>query len=379
MAIDQGTLFVAAGVCAVALGLTMLSAWTHSRTDRFLIGWMAGMLLLGCGVIIYSIFPKDRMEGPAVAFTMEIVGFIVVYVAARQFTGRPTSNLRLFALLALVPFVTVPIVAGFDGLGMMVFNLLAGFLLARTGAQYWSARGEAPSSILAMTALYVATAVSFIACGVVLLAEGRWVLGAPPDNWAEHFNAIMCIAGITGVGALSLGLNHARAARRHHEEARTDALTGLLNRRALFDAMSRQALMADDAVIAFDLDRFKQINDRHGHAVGDEVLCRFADVLRRNLRDRDLAARTGGEEFVLVLRGASAPVATELAERIRTLFAGCMISTATGTFSATASAGLAMGAEGGDRFEHVLLRADTSLYRAKDGGRNRVVNGLQAA
>lgn len=379
MVVDQGTLFVAAGVCAVALGLTMLSAWMHSRSDRFLIGWMSGMLLLGGGVIIYSVFPPDRIEIAATAFTMEIVGFIVVYVAARQFAGRTTSNLRLLVLMALVPPVTLPIIAGFDGLGIMIYNLLAGFLLAITGAQYWSARKEASSSIVALTALYLSTAVSFLACGIVLLTEGSWVLGARPDNWAEHFNAIMCIAGITGVGALSLGLNHARAARRHHQEARTDALTGLLNRRALFDGLARQTLTGDDAVIAFDLDSFKQINDRHGHATGDEVLCRFADTLRLNLRDHDLAARTGGEEFVLVLRGASPHHATNTAERIRTLFAGCLVPTATGTLSATASAGVAMAQDTGELFEDVLLRADKALYHAKDGGRNRVVTELQAA
>src|SRR5690606_21825861 len=125
-----------------------------------------------------------------------------------------------------------------------------------------------------------------------------------------------CIAGITGIGALSLGLNNARAARRHREEARTDALTGLLNRRALFDTFSGKPLDAGRAVVAFDLDRFKQVNDRYGHAVGDQMLKNFSDAMRQNLREGDHAARTGGEEFVLVLQNASSQLASSTAERI---------------------------------------------------------------
>lgn len=378
MVIDPGSLFVAAGICAAALAMTMLSVWLHNRADRFLVGWTAGMLLLGGGVILYYALPPDRMPVVATAFTMEALGFVIVFLAAREFTGRAMPRRHALALLAVLPPVALPILAGWDGLGIMIYNFAAGALLAATGAQYWTARAEALSSIAAMTVLYGLAALSFFACGTILLHEAQWVLDGRPDNWAEQFNAIMCIAGITGIGALSLGLNHARAARRHRLEARTDGLTGLLNRRALFDAMAGQALRPGHAVVAFDLDRFKAINDRYGHAVGDEVLRRFAEALRQNLRDGDLAARTGGEEFVLVLRDASQQLATSTAERIRAIFADSPIETARGPLSGTASAGVALAGAGGESFEEVLHRADTSLYRAKDGGRNRVFAQLQA-
>ena len=378
MAIDQGSLFVATGICAAALALTMLSVWLHNRADRFLIGWMTGMLLLAGGVILYSTLPPDDMPVVAIAFALETAGFVVVFIAARQFTGRPTPRRHLLGLALTVPMIALPILAGFDGFGIMIYNFLAGALLAMTGAQYWAARAEAPSSIAAMTTLYGLAALSFFACGTILAHEANWVMGTRPDNWAEQFNAVMCIAGITGIGALSLGLNHARAARRHREEARTDALTGLLNRRALFDAMSERALRPGHAIVTFDLDSFKGINDRYGHAAGDEVLRRFAQALRQNLREGDLAARTGGEEFVLVLRDASLQLATTTAERIRAIFASSHVETTKGLLSGTASAGVALAHEIEETFEEVLHRADTSLYRAKDGGRNRVVTELQA-
>jgi len=187
----------------------------------------------------------------------------------------------------------------------------------------------------------------------------------------------MCIAGITGIGALSLGLKNARAARRHRLEAQTDVLTGLLNRRALFERMAEPAALRGGAVIIFDLDNFKAVNDRYGHAAGDEVLRRFADALRLNIREGDIAARTGGEEFVLVLRKASLPLAASTAERIRAIFAESRVDTEKGPVWAAASAGVALATDDGENFEAALNRADVSLYRAKAGGRNRVVTELK--
>lgn len=374
--VDQASLFVAAGICAAALALTMLSVWIHNRAERFLVGWTIGLLLLGGGVILYSVMPPDRMDVVATAFTMELIGFYAVLVAARLFTRRPTTGLHVALFAALAVPVTIPIVLGYDGFGIIVYNFVVGALLVATAAHYWSARAEAPTCIALMTILYNLAALSFFACGTILLHEKRWVLHMRPDNWAEQFNAIMCIAGITGIGALSFGLNHARAARKHREDAETDMLTGLLNRRALFERLGRGAFAPGHAVIAFDLDRFKSINDRYGHAAGDEVLRRFADALRLNTREGDLAARTGGEEFVLVLRGASLPIATSTAERIRALFAESHVETDRGRVAATASAGVALAGDGDEGFEHVLNRADDALYRAKNGGRNRVTAEL---
>ncbi len=379
VAFDPDTLFFAAGICAAALAMTMLSMWFQNRVDRFIIGWMLGMALIAGGVILYSTVPPGHMAVTSIAFTLEIVGFVAVYVAARLFTGEPTSWAPVLALgLVVALVVAVPIAFGRDGIGIMVYNFLAAGLLAATAWRYWATRLEAPVSIFGVTALYLLSALSFVACGAVLLIDGKWVLDGRPDNWAEHFNAIMSITGITGIGALSLGLNQSRAARRHQLEARTDALTGMLNRRALFDDLSAERLRPGDAVIAFDLDRFKAINDRHGHGAGDQILRQFASVLRQNIRPCDMAARTGGEEFVLVMRQASLPLAAVTAERIRASFAAGRVETRTGVVNGTASAGIAVSQLAEESFEHMLHRADTALYRAKDNGRDRVCTELQA-
>lgn len=379
MVMDQGTLLIAAGICAAGLSMTASSVWLTNRADRFVLGWILSLGLLGGGVITYVLSPSDSAMLTASAFLMMTVGFVTVLAAARMFIGAPISR-PVFAGLGLASLAVVvpPILAGFGGVGIMIFNFVAAGLLFATGAQYWSARAEAPLYVSAIIALYGVSALSFVLCGGVLAYEGHWVLAARPDNWAEQFNAIMCLIGITGIGALSLALNQVRVARKHRMEARTDALTGLLNRRALFETLARDGLGARDAVVAFDLDQFKSINDRYGHAVGDEVLRRFAAILSRHVREKDLVARIGGEEFVLVMSDTSAQLASGTAERIRAGFAASRLLTAGGTLFATASAGVALAERAGESFESVLHRADASLYRAKDGGRDRVVTALQA-
>lgn len=373
MFMDHASLFIAAGICAAALSLTILSAWFANRADMFLVGWTGGMLLLSFGVLTYYLLPQDHMPLVALAFSLEMIGFILIYISGRLFTGNPTSWSTLAIMMVLVVPIAAPILAGYDGLGIATFNIVAGLLLATTAAHYWSARAEAPSMIGAMALIYGCASLSFFACGIVLFDEGRMVLHAAPDNWAERINAIACIAGTTGIGAFSLGLNNARAARLHRQEARTDALTGLLNRRALFDTIDDAPLQKDDAVIVFDLDHFKVINDTHGHAVGDQVLRRFAQAVQDTLAEGDTAARTGGEEFVLVLRQASPSLARLTADRIRAIFAARPVKCPTGRVSATSSAGIAMVVQSGENFDTVLHRADASLYRAKDDGRDRVV------
>ena len=159
--------------------------------------------------------------------------------------------------------------------------------------------------------------------------------------------------------------------------AETDSLTQLYNRRAFDRTLTG---IYDDArgelfgaLILVDIDRFKSINDRFGHAAGDEVLRCFGSIMRENIREGDIAARTGGEEFVLVLHHASPKVATAVADRIRMLCALSAMQTPSGRLSATVSAGIAFAANDSASFDEVLHRADASLYRAKDDGRDRVV------
>jgi two-component system cell cycle response regulator len=168
--------------------------------------------------------------------------------------------------------------------------------------------------------------------------------------------------------------------------AQTDSLTGLPNRGHFFDvgtaavataAVARALGGADSeaplSLLLLDIDHFKSINDGFGHPVGDEVLRELASRCRGLLRGRDLMARIGGEEFVVLLPETKAMEAVEIGERLRGAFARAPVKTQGGPVAVTISMGCATLAAGGETLDGLLKRADVALYEAKHGGRNRVV------
>lgn len=173
------------------------------------------------------------------------------------------------------------------------------------------------------------------------------------------------------------------AAGRHLEDlarlARTDALTGLPNRRALEEELSRAAARAlrggsPLSALVLDVDRFKQVNDRHGHAAGDAVLAAVAARAAGALRAGDVMARIGGEEFAVLLPGADLARAAEAAERIRAAIAAEPIAAGGLALDVTASIGCAALSPGEAEGSALLARADAKLYEAKSAGRNRVAS-----
>lgn len=163
------------------------------------------------------------------------------------------------------------------------------------------------------------------------------------------------------------------------EMAVIDPLTGLYNRRYLGSRL-RQAVDAWEAsaesvsIILFDIDHFKRINDTWGHQAGDEVLRAFTERMNSQLRALDIAGRHGGEEFMVVLAGASEREAMEAAERVRAAIARTPFEVASAgiTVDATTSAGVAE-IRHGDTPESLVARADAALYQAKASGRNQVI------
>ncbi len=161
--------------------------------------------------------------------------------------------------------------------------------------------------------------------------------------------------------------------------AQTDPLTSMPNRRHATDTLEREVQRSHRhalalSVVLLDLDHFKSINDRFGHQLGDRVLCAVAGTLRSSLRREDLAARWGGEEFIVVLPSTGLEAALECAERLRSALDAIHVHP---LVRITASAGVAAlrPAEGGDE---LIRRADVALYAAKAGGRNSVVPAGEA-
>ena len=157
-----------------------------------------------------------------------------------------------------------------------------------------------------------------------------------------------------------------------------DPLTGLYTRRYLYELtpmyLSKQERNEGQllAAIFFDVDHFKKVNDRHGHAVGDNVLIGLGKTIKHVVRKGDLGIRYGGEEFVVIMLCANKEDAVIVAERIRTEANELQFAGKDDTFSVTLSAGLAYREEKED-FDALLKRADEKLYLAKESGRDRLV------
>jgi diguanylate cyclase (GGDEF)-like protein/PAS domain S-box-containing protein len=161
-------------------------------------------------------------------------------------------------------------------------------------------------------------------------------------------------------------------------QARTDELTGLANRRhfsaALTAALADPEIGARAALLSLDIDNFKRVNDVHGHPAGDAVLREVARRIREAVREQDIVARTGGEEFAVLAIGPGDDEGLhDLAERIRRSVEREPVSYGGGTIALTISAGVARAADSAGRIDGLVDRSDRALYEAKRAGRNRVV------
>ena len=156
-----------------------------------------------------------------------------------------------------------------------------------------------------------------------------------------------------------------------------DHLTGLANRRALFEAVELEVARWTRSprplsVVLIDADRFKQVNDQHGHAVGDAVLRHLAAGMSATFRASDVIGRLGGEEFVVLLPGANHENAVMLANRLCRNIAAQSVDVEGKSIAYTVSAGVATMEDGVDSVEMLIERADIAMYAAKSNGRNRV-------
>lgn len=164
------------------------------------------------------------------------------------------------------------------------------------------------------------------------------------------------------------------------EESIRDPLTNLYNRRYLEDSLRREFAHAHRekypvSIIMADIDHFKRVNDTHGHSVGDGVLKELSDRLISSFRTEDIVCRYGGEEFIIVMPGASALTAFQRTEQFRKLMEEKEIIAGEKHINITISAGIAVYPKNGTMVDEVIKKADGYLYQAKSSGRNRVIAG----
>lgn len=354
----------AAGSRNLGLALLALAGLVYG------IGYLAGHLLLTSAPGL-----RPWLAG-GIANALIATGHVLMLLGVQRHLRRPVWWWLLalppvmLALLALPAYRLFPRAFLAESALMVASCLLAGLLL-------WRAR--APG----LTGYRRATAAVFLVFAAFLALRSGWLVASRniSGSFDPHLFQILVFLGgmlfafVLTIGFVSLVFRGKELDLR--EAARRDALTGLLNRHALGELATRELAVALRqraclSLVAIDVDHFKQVNDRHGHAAGDRVLLGVARVLAPALRTGDLMFRVGGEEFLVLLPFTCLADAGAVAERLRRLIAaGGWHDPVLGRI--TASLGVAELDPGKEDWEQALQRVDQALYAAKAAGRDRVV------
>ena len=375
VSLDVGTLFLIAICVASLLGLFLMFAWMQEHM-RALAWWGLAYLMGGASGALWRF---GHLVPPAVPANLSTILLFVavgmIWSGARQFHGLPVQWIAMFfgaAFWLLACFV--PAFALSAASRIVVCAIIVAGYTFLTAAELRRERRK--SLIRRWPAVFVP-----MLHGAIFLFPVALATISPDDGihsiargWIAVF-AIEILLYIVGTAFIVLILAKDRTVHLYKTAATTDPLTGLLNRRGFFEAaglvMGRnRKSMAPVSVLAFDLDHFKSVNDRYGHAVGDAVLQLFARVVRETMRADDVIGRLGGEEFVAVLPGALKDAAAA-GERVRSALAAASIVRNGQHIAATVSIGVASGSPS-CAVDSLITRADEALYRAKTGGRNRV-------
>jgi diguanylate cyclase (GGDEF)-like protein len=376
--VDLSLLFVVAIFANGMSGALLIYAWVTNRYTPALALWgisyfvaTTGMALMVARGTIGDLWSID------IADALIIAAYGIVWMGARSFNNRktpilyvlvgPATWLMVCQLEVLHSSMSARIVV--VSFVLFCYTLLAGF-------EFW--RGDRQLS--SCWPLIIVIGIH----AVVFLSRILW-----PDWVVERLAGRHITLSVLALVSFQLLFHTFCAAfllaflvkeRRERDYKRAslvDPLTGVWNRRAFLDYASRQlSRTATDklpvALIAFDLDQFKSINDSYGHLAGDRLLCSFCEVASKALRSGDLFGRIGGEEFACLLVDVSSMDATAVAERLRSRFASTEINCGSSRLHATVSAGIALAGQPPPDLEGLMSMADRALYRAKELGRNRV-------
>lgn len=376
MQLDVKTLFIFGFSVTAILGLLLLFSWNQYRGNRALVWWAFCNLFAALAMALYG----GRGEIPNLlsidlANALLATGLGMAWAGVREFDGRPVLWPVLFAGAALwLAACQVPAFYGSMSARTVFMSMILGTYTLAGAFEFWRGRREPLVSRWPAIVLLGLHAVFFYAWIPFAIATPMHEGG-----FSSGIFAILNFEGILFAIAASfivLAMAKERSELRHKTAALVDELTGLANRRAFLDAAARQLKqqLRDQrpiTVLLFDLDRFKRINDRCGHAAGDRVLRLFAVIASGQLRSSDYLGRLGGEEFAVILIGADIAAGASVAERICAAFEVAAREIDGVAIVATVSAGVAQ-AGTGEEVHKLLERADVALYAAKALGRNRV-------
>jgi diguanylate cyclase (GGDEF)-like protein len=374
MSLDTSTLYFVATMVAAMLG-AMLLFFGRQENIPALKWWGTAYLLGSASVALWTL--AGSALGELLSLALSAVGFMacsMVWNAARVFHGRKPNlpGLVLGAIAWIAAVMTLAPEA--SAMRMTIGAGIVAVYAALTAAELWSDRRRALQK--RWPAIVVPVLHGFVLMLPILLGDLLHSHDATFSGsiWVTIFSVELVLYAVGTVFVIFMLVSD-RAVTVHKTAASMDPLTSMFNRRGFAEACSRVIDREANAgrpvtVLIFDIDHFKSINDRFGHPAGDEILKLFAAVVVNGLRITDLSGRIGGEEFAALLP-CSLEEGVIVAERVREAFESSGIVDETGPVDTTVSIGVA-GGPAGTELEVLLAAADTALYQAKRGGRNRV-------
>jgi len=385
MELDPRTLIVASLLSAGLMGAVSLAFATLRGSSRIIGRWGMAMLVLAAGLLglaLRGVIP-DWMS-MALSSTIIVAALVIAMRGLRLFLGSAPRDLLGWGLTAalfifLLAFATIwpsqvaRTLAISATIAYIAFR--AAMLLHR------SAPAHCRLSARFAEYMFWATAVATVARGVATLVVGTEDVMQPAALNATSFLAYAGFIMVSTLGVMWMEIETLQAELVHF--AHYDSLTNIYNRGTFLAECEREVSRSSRGGAAFslaifDLDRFKQVNDRYGHPAGDQVLKAFAEILRTSIRKHDTVGRYGGEEFALLMPQTGKDTAVRVAERIRRALEARGVSVDIGRIDVTVSAGVATYGADGEDWDGLLSAADTALYEAKDAGRNRVATARAA-
>src|SRR3954453_13972293 len=379
MSFEVNTLFLLTIDVEAILGLLLLLVWVQNSRVYAVAWWASAHLMRAISIMLYGLYGSvPDLFSIDLPNVLLFSSFGVTWNGARVFNGREALPGSLIAGAGI--WLLASQWPGFEA-GSEVRGQLSALIIATytwlTAHEFWRARNE--------------PLVSRWPAIVLFFTHGTMFLLRTPLNSVLHGKDSDTVLSSAWLSVLSLeaflmtiatafillAMSKERTELRHKTAAMIDPLTGLLNRRAFLqdaEVLLQQQIMRDRpiAVLLIDLDDFKSINDRFGHAAGDKVLQIFAKTMRGSLRQTDLIGRLGGEEFTIVLADASIDNAYLVADRLRKAFAAAAGVVEGAAVHATASVGVAVIVDPSQDLTKLITLADQALYLAKARGRNRV-------
>jgi diguanylate cyclase (GGDEF)-like protein len=360
----------------VLAGCLLLLSWLQHRSIVALAWWGSAFIMasLATTIIVVARGTIPDFWSIVVGNALLAAAYGLLWFGACKFNGEKAS---IVWALAGVPVwlaaCSIPPVYARMEARAAVMAAIAVFYTLLALFELWRGRGDGAwrwPIILVLLAHAAAIPVRIPLAGV-------WFHPNPSDVNLLTFmifeTVFVCICAAYLLGSLAKD----KIAARYRHVALTDSLTQVPNRRGFFETAERllrrtRFAQGPVALLVFDLDCFKDINDRYGHQAGDEVLIAFCQLSTSVLRPTDLFGRIGGEEFASLLPDTEQQDALWLAERLRTAFEGIPHTVGRPTLSATVSVGIAVSDDANVDIGALLKEADRALYRAKELGRNRV-------